>query len=50
MEQSAILSQKKNCNITLPKFLFTELENEAFGRDYLIQLDNKLTLKFGRNL
>jgi ADP-ribosyl-[dinitrogen reductase] hydrolase len=43
----AILSQKKNCDYTLPKFLFNELENEAFGRDFLIQLDNKLELKFG---
>ena len=30
----------------LPKNLFNDLENGKYGRDYLIELDKKLRLKF----
>lgn len=42
----AILSQKTNCEKTLPSFLYDELENGTYGKDFLISLDHKLTLKF----
>jgi ADP-ribosyl-[dinitrogen reductase] hydrolase len=42
----AILSHKKDCEKTLPKFLYDELENGTYGKDFLISLDHKLTLKF----
>ena len=42
----AILSQKENCDKTLPKFLYDELENGKYGKDFLINLDLKLTEKF----
>jgi ADP-ribosylglycohydrolase len=42
----AILSQKQNCEKTLPSFLYEELENDKFGKDFLIQLDTALSNKF----
>ena len=42
----AILSQKENCEKTLPKFLYDELENGMYGKDFLIGLDLKLKEKF----
>ncbi|MFD1601381.1 ADP-ribosylglycohydrolase family protein [Flavobacterium artemisiae] len=42
----AILSQKENCEKTLPSFLYDELENGSYGKDFLINLDLKLTEKF----
>lgn len=42
----AILSQKENCEKTLPSFLYDELENGTYGKDFLINLDLKLTEKF----
>lgn len=42
----ALLSQKKECQKELPSFLHEELENGKFGRDFLIELDDKLTTKF----
>lgn len=42
----AILSQKKNCASELPNFLYEELENGTYGKDYLIGLDRQLDLKF----
>ncbi|MFK7948133.1 MAG: ADP-ribosylglycohydrolase family protein [Saprospiraceae bacterium] len=42
----AIGSQIENIENDLPKFLFNELENAAFGRDYLIGIDKQfLSLK-----
>lgn len=38
----AIGSQMENVDKDLPSFLFDELENEQFGRDYLIQMDKQL--------
>jgi ADP-ribosylglycohydrolase len=38
----AILSQKEDCKKDLPAFLYDELENGEFGKDYLISLDNDL--------
>lgn len=37
-----ILSQKEDCKKDLPTFLFDELENGEFGKDYLISLDKDL--------
>jgi len=42
----AILSQKQNCEKTLPQFLYDELENDKFGKDFLIKLDTALDHKF----
>lgn len=42
----AILSQKKDCEKTLPKFLYDDLENGPYGKDFLIGLDRRLTAKF----
>ncbi|MBE8727391.1 ADP-ribosylglycohydrolase family protein [Flavobacterium hungaricum] len=42
----AILSQKKDCEKTLPQFLYDELENGTYGKDFLISLDNRLVEKF----
>ena len=42
----AILSIKKTSINNLPQFLFDELENGKYGRDYLISLDDKLFRKF----
>jgi ADP-ribosyl-[dinitrogen reductase] hydrolase len=42
----AILSQKKSCLYDLPDFLFEELENEKYGKQYLIELDKKIEAKF----
>lgn len=42
----AILSQKNNCSKTLPQFLYNELENGDYGKDYLIKIDENLNLKF----
>ncbi len=42
----AILSVKKRVENNLPNFLFNELENGRFGRDYLIDLDKQLKDKF----
>lgn len=42
----AILSQKENCDKTLPKFLYDELENGTYGKDFLINLDKRLLEKF----
>ena len=42
----AILSVKKDSQHNLPKFLYNDLENGDFGRDYLIDIDKKLRLKF----
>ena len=38
----AIGSQIKNVEKDLPTFLFEELENEDFGRDYLMRIDEEL--------
>lgn len=43
----AILSVKNDCINDLPDFLFEELENGKYGKDYLISLDKKLMKKFG---
>lgn len=37
-----ILSQKEDCKKDLPAFLYDELENGEFGKDYLISLDKDL--------
>lgn len=42
----AILSQKQNCYKVLPSFLYEELENDKFGKDFLMTLDQKLSAKF----
>ncbi|KFF04766.1 ADP-ribosylglycohydrolase family protein [Flavobacterium reichenbachii] len=42
----AILSQKENCEKVLPDFLYEDLENEKYGKDFLIDLDHKLADKF----
>ncbi|MEN2486719.1 ADP-ribosylglycohydrolase family protein [Flavobacterium sp. B11] len=42
----AILSQKQNCEKTLPLFLYEELENDKFGKDFLMKLDVALNNKF----
>ncbi len=42
----AILSQKEDCDKTLPLFLNEELENGTYGKDYLIKLDKELNDKF----
>lgn len=42
----AILSQKENCDKTLPSFLYNELENGTYGKDFLINLDKRLIEKF----
>lgn len=42
----AILSNKKDCEKTLPEFLYDQLENATYGKDFLISLDRKLTEKF----
>lgn len=42
----AILSQKKGCDKTLPSFLSNELENDKYGKDYLLDLDLRLNKKF----
>lgn len=42
-----ILSQKKNCINDLPLFLYEEIENKQFGKNFLIELDERLNLKFG---
>ncbi|SHI41935.1 ADP-ribosylglycohydrolase family protein [Aquimarina spongiae] len=43
----AILSVKKGVINDLPSFLYDELENGKYGRDYLVTLDRKLQQKFG---
>ena len=45
----AILSVKKNRIENLPSFLFHELENEIYGKDYLYNIDKKLEEKFLKN-
>jgi len=42
----AILSQKENCEKVLPDFLYEDLENDQYGKDFLIGLDLKLADKF----
>lgn len=42
----AILSLKPNHIDNLPKFLFDELENGVYGRDYLMKIDSLLREKF----
>lgn len=42
----AILSQKEDCDKTLPPFLTDELENGKFGKDYLFKLDSLLNQTF----
>jgi ADP-ribosylglycohydrolase len=42
----AILSQKKDCEKTLPQFLYNDLENGTYGKNFLISLDNRLVEKF----
>lgn len=42
----AILSVKKGVKNNLPNFLFDELENGDFGKDYLMNIDNRLKDKF----
>lgn len=42
----AILSVKKGVENNLPTFLFDELENGEYGRDYLIEIDKKLKMKY----
>ncbi|WP_375605447.1 ADP-ribosylglycohydrolase family protein [Flavobacterium davisii] len=42
----AILSQKTNCEKSLPAFLYDELENGLYGKEFLMNLDNKLEEKF----
>ncbi|WP_196893683.1 ADP-ribosylglycohydrolase family protein [Aureivirga marina] len=41
----AISSQDKSITNNLPRFLYDELENETFGKDYLIILDKKIASK-----
>lgn len=42
----AILSHKQNCDKTLPLFLYEGLENDKFGKDFLVKLDTALDNKF----
>ncbi|MEN2401370.1 ADP-ribosylglycohydrolase family protein [Flavobacterium sp. MC2016-06] len=42
----AILSQKESCEKILPQFLYDDLENGTYGKDFLIGLDHKLAAKF----
>ncbi|MCC9017543.1 ADP-ribosylglycohydrolase family protein [Flavobacterium lipolyticum] len=42
----AILSNKENCDENLPAFLYEGLENDTFGKDFLIKLDAALENKF----
>jgi ADP-ribosyl-[dinitrogen reductase] hydrolase len=42
----AILSVKEQVDRNLPQFLFDDLENGEFGKDYLMDIDTKLKLKF----
>ena len=42
----ALLSLKKDTIFDLPDFLFEQLENGAFGSDYLMDLDTKLKEKY----
>jgi ADP-ribosyl-[dinitrogen reductase] hydrolase len=42
----AILSQKENCEKILPSFLYDDLENGTYGKDFLINLDQRLLEKF----
>lgn len=42
----AILSHKQNCDKILPSFLYEELENDKFGKDFLTKLDLELLNKF----
>ncbi|OWP78761.1 ADP-ribosylglycohydrolase family protein [Flavobacterium oreochromis] len=42
----AILSVKKDGINDIPSFLYEELENGSFGKDYLIKIDNQLKNKF----
>ena len=42
----AILSQKKDCDKALPQFLYDELENDKYGKDFLVKLDLELSSKF----
>lgn len=42
----AILSQNVHCDKKLPSFLENELENGAYGKDYIKQIDNQLNLKY----
>lgn len=42
----AILSQKANCDKELPLFLYEELENDIFGKNFLMKLDLQLLNKF----
>jgi hypothetical protein len=39
-------SKKKDCEKTLPQFLYDDLENGTYGKDFLISLDNRLVEKF----
>jgi len=43
----AILSVKRGVVNDLPSFLYDELENGKYGRDYLVTLDRRLQQKFG---
>lgn len=42
----AILSQKEGCEKVLPTFLYEDLENNKYGKDFLIKLDLELNNKF----
>jgi ADP-ribosyl-[dinitrogen reductase] hydrolase len=42
----AILSQKEGCDKLLPTFLYEELENDKYGKNFLIKLDSELNNKF----
>ncbi len=42
----AILSVKSDAENDLPEFLYDQLENGTYGRDYLIKLDEQLMTKF----
>jgi ADP-ribosyl-[dinitrogen reductase] hydrolase len=42
----AVLSQKEGCDKLLPTFLYEELENDNYGKNFLIKLDSELNNKF----
>lgn len=41
-----IASLSDDYNQKLPKFFYDDLRNDSYGRDYLIEIDNKLKLKY----
>lgn len=41
-----LASLTKQFNNDLPEFLYTDIENEKYGKDYILEIDNKLKNKF----